>query len=133
VLGEKSTVGGVFIWIGAKYGVKGVWPAIVALQAIEVACKKDPVEDIGHGIGWICRAINFEESEDASLGPLLCCEVLYIYVSCPATGSVVDGHAGGAFVVFSCRCSCGEGETKVREELSEILDHFAGVAARDDL
>jgi hypothetical protein len=58
---EQSTVGGVIVWVGSEDRMSGVWRAIVALQSVEMICKEDPVEDFGHGIGWICCAINFEE------------------------------------------------------------------------
>jgi hypothetical protein len=64
--------------------MNGMGRAIETLHAIKMACKEDPVEDLGHGVGGVCSAVNFEELQDTSIGPLLSGEILNVHVSGPA-------------------------------------------------
>jgi hypothetical protein len=57
---QQSTFSGVIVWVGAEYGMVGVWRTIVALQANKMTGKEDLVEYLGRGIRWVSGAIDLE-------------------------------------------------------------------------
>jgi hypothetical protein len=66
-----------------------VWCAVVSLQTFKVAGKEDPLEDLGHGIGWVGSVADLEKLQNAAFGPFLGGEVLYVHVPCAAAGPMV--------------------------------------------